>query len=183
MRAADVMVALLAALLLPLAGACCGAREGTCAAAQAAKKNRPHSAEFIFSNLCDETMLVRTVEVTAGEVTLVHPQEKMGTEGKTEGAVIAYGDEIFLGEGYFTPGEYRLQGKVTAIGKEDPGSTLELGFEVVMVLRGPVTVEVSLGREGEGCGISTEVTAGAEGGSLCYDPAPGSGTADCGQEP
>jgi len=183
MRDARITAALLAALLVPLAGACCGAPGGKCAAAQAAHENRPHSAEFIFSNLCDETMLVRTVEVTAGEVTLVHPQEKMGADGKTESAVIAYGDEVFLGEGYFTPGEYRLQGKVTAAAREDPGSTLELGFEVVMVLRGPVTVEVSLGREGEGCGVTTEVTAGAESGSLCYEPAPGTAMADCGTAP
>jgi len=179
MGAAGIRAAVLGVILIPLAGACCGAPGGGCAAAQAAEKNKPHSAEFIFSNLCDETMLVRTVEVTAGGITLVHPQEKMGADGKAAGVVIAYGDEVFLGEGYFTPGEYRLEGKVTAVGKDDASATLELGFEVVMVLKGPVTVEVSLGKQGEACGVSTDITAAAEGGSRCYEPTPETGPADC----
>jgi hypothetical protein len=179
-RSHGIRAALLGALLVLLAGACCKAHGGTCAAAQAAKKNRPHSAEFIFSNLCDETMVVRTVEVTAGEITLVHPREKTGEDGNEAGAIIAYGDEIFLGEGYFTPGKYRLEGKVSAVGKDDPDAALELGFEVVMELWGPVTVEISLGREGDACAVKADITSGADGGGRCYEPAHEAASVDCG---
>jgi hypothetical protein len=179
MRRQAIRSALLGALLVPLAAACCGSPGSRCAAAQAAEEARPHSAEFIFSNLCDETMVVRTVEVTAGEFTLVHPQEKMGADGNATDLFVAYGDEVFLGEEYFTSGEYRLQGKVQAVGKEDAGTALELGFEVMLSLRGPVTVEVTLHREGEACAVRVVVTAGAEGGSRCYEPSQETGSSDC----
>lgn len=179
MTAGAMQAAALGAFLIPLLGACCGTSGGACPAARAAEKNRPLAAEFIFSNLCDET-LVRTVELRAGEIILVLPREKTGADGKAADVVVAYGDEIFLGEGYFTPGEYRLEGKVTAVGKEEEGETLELGFEVIMDIRGPVTVEVSLDKTGEACAVSTEIVVGADGSSRCYEPTPETGPVDCG---
>lgn len=149
-----------------LFGACCGGIGGKCPAD--IPDERPYGAEFIFSNLCDEGVSVIRLELTAGDIQLIFSAGKQKGSG---GEPVGYGDEKYLGEGYFVPGSYRVSvtAGVDVAGKD---GEIEITFDGNRSFNGPSTVDITLRKKDGECVIQADVVGDEGGADKCYEDAP-----------
>jgi methylated-DNA-[protein]-cysteine S-methyltransferase len=168
LRAEGAMLILLVACLF--CGACCGARGGTCAAAAAA--DRPWRAELIFSNLCDEKIVAERIEIAVGDLRAFYPP---AGEGAAQG--IPFGQDALLVETYLLSGRYVLVYAITLAGEGAAAAPLE-GSQEFTIGAEPSTVDITLRKLEGGCGVRVGATGAGSGEGKCYEPSPGTKTAE-----